>query len=249
MKMSDGDFDRFETADDEENLVVNDQAIALLNGWAVWKIVSALLVAMVVILIVASIVCGTNEQCRNHVPTLQNMLDSHLTSPFVTTAVNAMQMAHVMLVLALFTLTKDKALHWSILQFLVATLFHVVLFMTLFLVVFLGWDRNWANVGAIVVWMMWMLLVMKSLKKHHRYRTQRIEVTLLKWNWVCLAIFFISTVIYVVFRALRPTQMDFKGKDTAVLVSEILGGLSALGFMILLIFHTRKVTHSMYAPK
>jgi len=253
MDMTDDAFDRFDPMDDEDPIgmsVLDSQSfVDRMNGLTIWKVIVVFLVTLVIILLTASIVCGTNDQCRNHIPTIQNMLNSHLASPFVVTAVNMMQFVHMTLALAVFYMCRDKARYWSILQLLSASLFHMTLLLTLFLVTFLGWDRNWTNVASIVTWIFWMLLVMKCLKKYHKYRIQRIEVTLLKYNWIALLFFFISTIVYVVFRALSPTRLDFQGKDTAVLVAEIIGGISTMGFIVLLIYHIRKVTFNMYAPK
>jgi hypothetical protein len=247
-------FERFDDDDDpsfsQSTSVLDSQNfIEKMNGISIWKIVTMFLIALVGILLAAGIVCGTNDQCRNHIPTVQNMLNSHLAGPFITTAINIMQLIHIILSLSVFYMCKDKAQHWSILQILVASLFHFALLLTLFLVTFLGWDRNWSNVVALIVWMLWMLLVMKCLKKYHKYRVQRVEVSLLKWNWVCLLLYSISVVVYIVFRAISPDKLDFKGKDGVILSSEILGGLAGIVFIVLLVFHTRKVLFNMHAPK
>lgn len=248
MDVHDADFDRLDQGP-AISLVDSDQFVERMNGINVWKIVITLLITLIVLFFTAGITCGINDQCRNHIPTLHNMLNSTLAAPFVTTGINLLQLMHILLSLALFYMCKEKARYWSILQFLGATLFHLALLLTLFLVTFLSWDRNWANVVAIVMWMLWMLLVMKCLKKYHKYRTHTTEITLLKWNWVLLLFFFLATIVYIVFRALHPTQMDFKGKDSAVLAAEIVGALSAVSFLVLLVYHTRKVTFNMYAAK
>lgn len=219
------------------------------NGFYIWKIMCVLLVAMVFILLTAAIVCGTNGHCAHHIPTIHNMLNSPLTAPFVTTSINIIQFVHILLSLALYYMCCRNAPYYNILQLIVSAIFHASLLLTLFLVTFLGWNRNWANVVSIGIWIIWMTLALKCLKRYYRYKPQRHvhrERTALKWNWVMLIGCFLFTVIYVVFRALNSTQFNFKNKDIVVLVAEVGGGLCILIFIILLIYHTRHILVSMY---
>lgn len=225
----------------EPSILDSKGLLDAMSGLVVWKSVIVLMAGLTAILLAATIVCTTNESCRNHIPTVQNMLNSALTSPFVTTAINIFQLMHILLAMSIYCMCKERTYYWSVLQLVLATLFHTALLLTLFLVSFLGWNHNWANVGALVIWGLWMLLTLRCLHKYYKYRTNRVEIRLMRGQWVCLAVYTLMIIVYVIFRALSVHTLSFQGKDRVVLATEVLGGLAGAVFLGIIMYQTRFV--------
>lgn len=199
-----------------------------------WKLVVVLIIIIVILFFTSLIICVTNDQCRNHIPTVNNMLNSTFTTPFVVSGMNAALGLHLVTATGLYYLTESKFPYWSYLQLFFAAAIYLSIIVTMMVFPFTGWQINWANVGIIVSLWLWMLIVLVSLFRHYRARTSP-KQSLVKWNGVALLFFVVCSFIYLVLRGIP--QLDVIPKDDGILVVEIVGGISFFAFMILCGIH------------
>lgn len=199
-----------------------------------WRLVLVLIIIIVVLFFTSLIICVTNDQCRNHIPTVNNMLNSTFTTPFVVSGMNAALGLHLVTSAGLYYLTEAKFPYWSYLQIFFAAAIYLCIIVTMMVFPFTGWQINWANVSIIVSIWLWLLIVLVSLFRHYQSRTSP-KQRLVKWNGVALLLFFICSLIYIVLRGVP--HMGIVPRDDGILVVEIVGGIAFFCFMILCGLH------------
>lgn len=184
-----------------------------------------------------AIVCGTDVQCRNHVPTVHNMLNSTTTAPYITVAFCFALFIHLILSAFIYIDCRKRAYYWCALQLVCAVLMYVCMFVTLFVLPATGWTNNWANIPVLVFIALWMLCSNVALS---RARTRRRCIG----TQIALdALFGCCALIYIVVRAV-PT-LEIPNKDAGILVVEVVGGLAVLAYLCLCIYQVRNAGMTM----
>ena len=196
----------------------------------IWKIFLFLFVIILFLFVSSAIVCGTDDGCRSNIPTIQNMLTSNLSVPFVISGLNVVLGIHLLISTFLFFTTNIKAPHFSALQVLSAVFSYVSCIVALFVLPFTGWANDWVNVSTIVILAFWMCFAQVSLKRN---------LYSIRWFSLMTIIYICCIIPYIVVRAVP--DIPIYGKDVGLLVIEIVGGLSFVLFMILCIRHIYKM--------
>jgi hypothetical protein len=205
-----------------------------------WKIY-LILGSMVAFLFVGSaIICGSDEKCRNHIPTVANMLNSTLATPFLVTGFNAALVVHFVTVASIAFVAKHKAPYWAMMQMLAAVLVYGSTVTTLFVLPFTGWTNNWANIFILCTMAVWMMLAQVALRRGLR--------NAMGWPFTSMTILYVLCVIpYIVVRAM-PT-LPIPNKDIGMLVCQTVGACALVTFIIVCIIHVWKVGVRLYHPE
>jgi len=196
---------------------------------ALWKVFLFIFSIVLLMFITSSIICASDEECRYHIPTVSNMLNSTMTTPFVVSGFGTSILFHLLSSLSLYCITCEKAYYWSILQVLFAIFFYIQIVITLFVLPFTGWENNWANISVLVVLLIWMLLTQVSIK---RGLQKAFRQTLIPFS-----IFAVSVLVYIIVRAVP--QIPLNGRDAGIMVCEVIGALSFIAFMLICIWQVR----------
>jgi|GWRWMinimDraft_12_1066020.scaffolds.fasta_scaffold13884_3 hypothetical protein len=186
----------------------------------VWKLQLVLLILFIVFFVGSIILCGISNTCRGHIPTINNMLNSVFTIPYIMCALNTMIGIHFITVIAIYYKTQISSYYWSRLQIFMAMVVYLCTGITLFVYPFTGWDANWANVSILATYVLWELICMMAL-----WRCERSHHVGLMLSFTVFYI--LNLIVYIVLRAI-PNNFD-----VGILVAELLMGLSVLGFLAL----------------
>lgn len=189
----------------------------------------------------SAIICGTDQMCRNHIPTVANMLNSTLATPFLVTGFNAALAAHFVTVSAIAFVAKHKAPYWAGLQVTSAILVYVSTIATLFVLPFTrSWYRDWANIFILSSLAVWMFFAEISIRKGiHNAAT---------WQFTSMLVLYtLSIVPYIVVRAVP--NLAIPQKDIGLLVCEITGGASLVVFVLVCIIHVYTVRVKLFHPE
>lgn len=203
----------------------------------VWKIFATLFAIILFMFITSAIICGSNEECRYHIPTVSNMLNSTMTTPFLISGFNTAIGFHMLTVVSLYCMTVGTAYYWSILQASTAVLVYASLVITLFIIPFTGWEYNWANLGALVGLVLWMGTAQVSIIRgfHTSFRQTLIPFVL-----------FVSCVI--VYIAVRSAVHGVNERDVGLVVTESIGCVSFVVFMLMCIWQVRHLGIRILVP-
>ena len=204
-----------------------------------WK-AYLILGAMVCILFVGSaIVCGTDEKCRNHIPTVANMLNNTIATPFLVTGFNAALAVHFITVSAIAFIARRKAPYWASLQAGSALLVYFFSVCTLFVLPFTGWPSNWANVFILASIALWMMLAQITIARGRRHVTT--------WPFTSMTVLYSLCILpYIVVRAV-PT-LPIPNQDIGILVCEIVGAIALVLFVVTCITHVWSVSLKLFHP-
>lgn len=205
--------------------------------WKIYVILSSMILAFFA---GSAIICGSDVQCRNHIPTVGNMLNSTMIAPFLITGFNAAIGIHFITVVGIYNVAMHKALYWALLQSFAAIMVYASTVATLFVLPFTGWSNNWANVFILVNILVWMIVAQIALAQGLRHRRM--------WPFVSMTIlFFLCLIPYVVVRAVP--DIPLPNKDVGLLVCEMIGGLSLGFFVLACILHVWNVQIKVYHPE
>jgi len=195
----------------------------------IWRI-GASIFALVILLFLATIlVCGTNAECRSHIPTLDNLLDSNFVAPFIVSAINSVLSLHLFVSAGIYYLTNERAYIACKIQFLASMLVYVSTAITLFVFPVTDWDKNWANLGVLLAIAFWMIAVIICLRTHYKYKSHY-KRYYVKFQ-IALLVFYVGfAVSYVVLRF-------FPDFANWLLVAEICSGIAIIGFLGMSIMH------------
>ena len=200
----------------------------------IWRI--GLSIFLLILLLFAStiLVCGTNMECRSHIPTLDNLLDSQFVAPFIVTALNSVLSLHLFVSAGIYYLASEHAFIMCKLQFLASVCVYISVAITLFIFPITDWDRNWANLGVLVTLAIWMICVIFSLRSHYRYKSSNYKRYYVNVQIVLAFLYGIFSIGYTVFRF-------FPGFASWFLIIEICIGVSIVGFLGLSILHVNSL--------
>lgn len=217
-----------------------------LKTFKVGKVLVALIALIVVLFFTSMMLCVTNDECRNKIPTLSNMLNSTFTTPFVVSGMNAGLGLHMITTWCLYSMTSVHVYLWSMLQVFLAIAVYFSVIVTMFVFPFTGWEANWANLAVIFSLVLWMVSVMLCLYRFYGRKLQG-HRGLLRWNVVFFALFAMCTIVYIALRSVG--SLGIVPKDDGLLVVEIVGGLSFFAFMVLMLVHIGRMTVHLEQPR
>jgi len=207
-----------------------------------WRILISISLLIIVLLVSCILVCGTNEQCRARIPTLNNLLNSTFVAPFLITALNSLLSLQLFVSVGIYYKTQTKALYWSRLQMLTSIALYVSVVITLFVFPFTNWNYNWANITIIVALVLWMITVLVSLRRFYRHRLDN-KRKMLFWSTCMCVMYTLSSVAYIVIRALQNDLLE-----SGLLVSEIICGLGIGGFLLSCLGHIWNLQFKISVP-
>lgn len=198
-----------------------------------WRMLAVLLVIVIILFFTSMILCFTNNQCRNHIPTVSNMLNSTFSAPFITSGMNAALGIHLITASGIYYMTEYNAFLWSWMQMFMACGMYLSIIITMFVFPFTGWETNWANLSIIITAALWMVCAIVALWRYYNRKISR-KQKLVRWNFALFVVFLLCAISYIVVRAV---PLDIVPKDDGILVIEIIGGISFFCFMILCVIH------------
>jgi hypothetical protein len=222
----------------EQDLLASDHALPS-TPIPIWKIMLTMTGLVVFVLAGSAIICGTDDKCRNHVPTVQNMLNSTLSTPFFITGVNVALGAHFIIAVSITYVTKARAMYWGVLQMTSAIVIYFCCIATLFVMPFVGWQNNWTNVTILIAIALWMVLSQISLRRGLR--------NTIRWGFNIMYLYIVCVIPYIVVRAIP--DLPIQGKDAGLLVCEIVGALSFVMYMCVCLAHVYNVSIRLYHPE
>ncbi len=222
----------------EEDLLEADHALPS-TPIPVWKVLLIMFGVAVFVLAGSAIICGTDDHCRNHVPTVQNMLNSTLSTPFFITGVNVALGAHLIIAACITYVTKARAYYWGALQMTSALIVYFCCIATLFVLPFVGWRNNWVNVSILLAIAVWMGLAQIALRRGLRNP--------IRWGFNIMWLYIVCLIPYIVVRAIP--DIPIQGKDAGILTCEIVGSLSFILYMLVCLAHVYNVTIRLYHPE
>ena len=226
-----------QSSDDEDNIRLShfDEQNNPNQGVTtkLWRMLAVLLFIMVALFFTSMILCFTNDHCRNHIPTVSNMLNSTFSAPFITSGMNAALGIHLITSAGIYYMTEHKAFLWSWMQMFMACGMYLCVIITMLVFPFTGWETNWANLAIIITTILWMTCVVVALWRYYN-RKMSGKKRLVRWNVAFLVLFLLCSIIYIV---LRSVHMSVVPKDDGIVVVEIVGGISFFLFMILCVIH------------
>ena len=202
------------------------------HGTSLWKILAIFVVLIVLLFGISALTCAIANTCRNYVPTVQNMLTSPFAVPFVVSGMNAVWIMHLIIVVGIYSKTAARAPIWARFQVLEAVFVYASVAITALVFPWTGWSGNWANVAIIVNVSLWMIMCTVCVRGIYRDRISS-KRHLVWWNVGCAAAFIVSSIGYVIVRAV--------GTSTGVLVTEIVCGLTFMMFMVVCAAHVSSV--------
>jgi hypothetical protein len=200
------------------------------NSIQIWKIFIFLFAIVLFMFITSSIICGSNVECRYHIPTVSNMLNSTISTPFLISGFNVAIGFHLLTSASLYCTTIAYAYYWSVLQFAFAVVVYSTCFITLFIIPFTGWENNWANLSILVSLIIWMILAHLSIKR-------TFPRTANGWSAIPFYTFCSCVLIYIIVRAVP--NLPENGRDIGMMVMEIVGSISFIAFMGMCVWYIR----------
>ncbi len=207
----------------------------------VWKIFLALFAIILFMFITSSIICGSNAECRYHIPTVSNMLNSTIATPFLVSGFNVAVGFHFLTILCLYCMTVAYAYYWSMLQVFFGIIVYATLVITLFIIPFTGWEHNWANVSTLAALVLWMVFAQISIKRG--LRLQAFKQTIVPFIIFCCCV-----LVYIIVRAVDSAGLPENGRDIGIMVCEIVGALSFIVFMLMCIWQVRELGIQVITP-
>ena len=193
--------------------------------YPLWKFLVLLVSVFVIMVLTSFVVCISSSTCRRNVPTVHSLLGSPISGPYMLLALSSGIYVFFITSLALHFITNNKIV--------VITAVGVYVSIGCMLVVFpfTGWSRNWAIVIFIITFLLWMLSITWSTRKSYNHKTRKLGIGL-------VVVYTLSSFVYLVLKLLDPRVV---GKDTGILVVELVGLFSVMGFMAVCLSYVWKV--------
>lgn len=189
----------------------------------IWRIAASSFALVILLFLATILVCGTNAQCRERIPTLDNLIDSNFVAPFIVGAIYSLLSLHLIVSNGIYYLTNERAFIACKVQFVASVLVYVSAAITLFVFPITDWDRNWANLSVLLAIAFWMWSVIVCLRVHYRNREHR-----KKWH-VQLQI--ILVILYCGFAISYTVLRFFPQFASWLLVAEIFIGMAIVLFL------------------
>lgn len=205
-----------------------------------WELHLVLVLLLVFLFCGSAIVCGVDDACRNHIPTVANMLQSPLAAPFIITGFNAALLVHALVVVGIVVVASRRATYWCALQAVLAFSVYGALILTLFVLPFTGWANNWTNVVVLVAIGLWMVVAQVALMRGLRQVNMVPLVVSALVYWLCL-------IPYIVVRAI--SWMPLLNRDVGMLVCQVVGAVTLGVYVALCLMRVAHVGIRFYHPE
>ncbi len=197
----------------------------------IWRIAVSSFALVILLFLSTILVCGTNAQCRERIPTLDNLIDSNFVAPFIVSAIYSVLSLHLIISNGIYFLTNENAFIACKVQFVASVLVYISSAITLYVYPITSWDRNWANIGVLIAIGFWMICVVTCLRTHYRYKAHY-KRNYVKFQIILAALYIGFSIGYIVLRF-------FPQFASWLLIAEIGIGVSIilfLGFSIMHVF-------------
>lgn len=199
-----------------------------------WHIFVVIICFFLGLFISTFVICGTNNKCREHIPTMHNLMESTLILPFIITAVNIVFLLHFLISIGIYYLTKNRAQRFIIFQVISTIATYISIVITLFVFPFTDWKNDYANYFIIFSLCLWMLSNVICLIKHYKHNFYA-KKNLIVWNISSAVTYCLSSITYFILQTFFPLEL------AGILASEICSGLSIVIFMVLCFIHLWKL--------
>ncbi len=205
----------------------------------IWRIAISSFALVILLFLSTILVCGTNQQCRERIPTLDNLIDSNFVAPFIVSAIYSLLSLHLIVSNGIYYLTNERAFIACKVQFLASVCVYISTAITLFVFPITDWDKNWANQSVLLAIAFWMICVIVCLRTHYRYKAH--------WKRYYVKFQIILAVLYCGFSIGYTVLRFFPQFASWLLISEISIGVTIILFLALLIMHIFSVTLKIVA--
>ena len=200
----------------------------------IWRIAISSFALVILLFLSTILVCGTNQQCRERIPTLDNLLDSNFVAPFIVSAIYSLLSLHLIVSNGIYYLTNERAFIACKVQFMSSVLVYISTAITLFVFPVTDWDSNWANLSVLVAIFFWMICVIVCLRTHYKYKAH--------WKRYYVKFQIIIATLYCGFSIGYTVLRFFPQFASWLLIMEISIGISIilfLGFSIMHVFSVK----------
>ena len=206
----------------------------------IWRIAISSFALVILLFLSTILVCGTNMQCRERIPTLDNLLDSNFVAPFIVSAIYSLLSLHLIVSNGIYYLTNERAFISCKIQFLASVFVYVSTAITLFVFPITDWDRNWANLGVLLALAFWMICVVVCLRTHYKYKSHY-KRAYVKFHIIFAGLYVCFAIGYTVLRFFPQFASWLLITEIAICITIIL----FLGFSIMHVFslELKIVTH------
>ena len=205
-----------------------------------WFMLIGLVVLLIITILALGLRCGLDDDCNAFgTPSLGTFINNTHTSPLATTSVVMLMGIHYTITVATTHMLPLKGTGFIRLALVITSL---LLYASVFAaIVYPAWFMAIIPVGIGVIWIGESLLALRRYYKYDRKRTPfRISF------WIAV-LYTIASLLYLVFSAI-PIP-DFPGRQTGVFITEIFMLVSGLFYLIVLVFHARKVSYMFQTTK
>jgi hypothetical protein len=229
----------------EENIIdLNDdnyQHSVHPNTIKCWYIFVVILLFIVALFISTFVVCGTNGKCRKEIPTLHNLLESTIVTPFLIMGLTAVFILHFLISIGIYFITKHRAGKFTVLLLIITFATYISIIITLFVFPFTAWDNDYANYLIICSLCLWMFITTLCLMKHYRNIIYR-KKSLIMWNITAGFVYTFASIGYFIVQTFFPSQLS------GILACEICSGVSIVVFLAVSFIHIWKLEAIIKVP-
>ncbi len=210
-----------------------------------WWILLFLFIIFVVLAVSAGVRCGVDPECRIHeiitdsnstlvvgIPSLGRLLDHTATDTLTVTGVNVLMGMHFLLTINTGLLVKDHTWLAPLGLFISSSGVYVMTYVSLLV------PHWYIAIIPILCMIVWCAFVVYGLGLFYRpFPKKKIYYATV----IAFILFAIPAALYAAFSAVEYYQVP--GKDVAVFVCELAILISFLFFILLLVYHTRRVSY------
>lgn len=245
----------FSIDDDDEIANVTDQSttsssvnmnvVHLVRGKSrssLWVLLF-LLTVFAVLVVSVTIRCATDGSsggCNNihDIPSVGTMVNATSTGPLAVTALNTLVAIHFLLTINTFMLIVDGSVGAAVAMGVNSIALYVMLYVALI-------SPKWyMALTPILLLGSWCSLATYGLYKYYRRHPTRKPFYI---SLVFLVLYLVPAILYVAFSAVPYAEVPHK--DIAVLVCELSMLISCCGFVLVLAYHTRRVSYATEVRK
>jgi len=211
------------------------------NGVPMYKYLVYLCILFILCVVVGIGACAADNECKPHLPTLNNMMNSTFSSRVINTGVHAAIAAHILIVVSLYHCTSHLTPSWSRIQALLAVITYLVFAVDMLVGSFTGWKSDWGNMTVIIFFGAWIASATMAIRSMYHNAIGK-ERLLLRISTSVVVLYIVCTIIYIVLESIPVLGYPSpRNRAVGILIIQLFIGLSTLIYLILVTIHIRRV--------